>query len=209
MLNNTIGTTVSCLSNACYATAAVLIGSKVGLATICKIGGVVTGWLGNESAEEWNQSSEKYWDLAKKNLIRDLTATGAFLVVGMATACIGKCPIKENEFSIKDELESVINESEREVLEIKKNETSLIEQQESKNETLQLIENEIPETFTSYLSSEFNKLYEDRYQLFGAWLVSTSIGMVFLRTVMNYANHAAEFDLERIRMKQQWKDLGL
>jgi hypothetical protein len=85
-----IGSAMPTASLICYG-AGILAGRKFGLALTCKIGSLLTNMLGQtQLAERCDQASDHYWTEAKKNGIRDFTATIALIGWGLAASYAGE-----------------------------------------------------------------------------------------------------------------------
>lgn len=54
---NTIAPTKLTVSTACFATAGILLGHKVVLATGCKLAAIYAEKMGQSDVDEWNQAS--------------------------------------------------------------------------------------------------------------------------------------------------------
>jgi hypothetical protein len=81
-ITNTIGS-IPMANVACVATG-LFIGRKFCAAAAYKTGSIVAHLVSSKKAVEWNQASDEYLTLAKKNGIRDLTAAAGFIAFGLA-----------------------------------------------------------------------------------------------------------------------------
>jgi hypothetical protein len=81
-ITNTIGSS-PLVNIACVATG-LFIGRKFCAAAAYKTGSIVANFVASKKAIEWNQASDEYLTLAKKNGIRDLTAAAGFIAIGLA-----------------------------------------------------------------------------------------------------------------------------
>jgi hypothetical protein len=61
------------------------------------MGSVIADLLGKENAAEWNKTSQDYWTKAKKEAFQDLTATAAFIAMGLTSGCVGTALLKEEQ----------------------------------------------------------------------------------------------------------------
>jgi hypothetical protein len=80
--------------------AGLYIGRKWCAAGIYKAGGIGANLIGSKSAAAWNQVSDEYIKIAKKDGFRDLTAATGLIVLGLASGFTKeKIPEKEESIS--------------------------------------------------------------------------------------------------------------
>jgi hypothetical protein len=94
---------------ACTA-AGLFLGRNLIAAGAYKIASIGAEFISSKNAEPWNQTSKEYLTLAKKNGLRDLTATGAtagLIAIGVASGFAKGKTSKED--SPKDESGSLSN----------------------------------------------------------------------------------------------------
>jgi hypothetical protein len=89
-ISKVAGSGMSIASYACFG-AALYAGRKFCLSAACNTMAVAEGLIGREEAAvAWEKTGQDYWTLAKKDAVRDLTAVGGFVVLGLASGCAGK-----------------------------------------------------------------------------------------------------------------------
>lgn len=95
------GSTMSAASKICYTAAGLLLGRKVFWAINYKTCGYLANLMGKENVAEWNQTSQDYWTRAKKDTFQDLTATTAFITMGLVSGNIGTALLKEEQKKVE------------------------------------------------------------------------------------------------------------
>src|SRR6187431_2709288 len=95
-ISNTLGSAMPYAGAACYASA-LFVGRKFCLAAGYKVASFVAELMEKENVAEWEKTSQFYWAMAKKDAVRDLTAAGGFIALGLLSVPLREALLVKEE----------------------------------------------------------------------------------------------------------------